>query len=76
MARTLAVALSMPAAERRMRYDAMMKKLRQQTIQQWFADFLEALQDGKSSKVADEPVVTGATSLWPRRAGNSAARYH
>jgi trehalose 6-phosphate synthase len=76
MARAIAVALSMPVTERRMRYDAMMKKLRQQTIQQWFADFLEALQDGQSGKVAAEPIIAGATSLWPRRAGHSSARYH
>jgi trehalose 6-phosphate synthase len=76
MARTIAVALSMPAAERRMRYEAMMKKLQQQTIQQWFADFLDALQDNQGSKVAAEPIIAGATSLWPRRAGHTAARFH
>ena len=76
MARTIGVALSMPATERRMRYDAMMKKLQQQTIQQWFADFIDALQDNQTSKVAAEPIIAGATSLWPRRAGHSSARYH
>ena len=45
MARTIATALSMPLTERRMRYEAMMKKLRGHSIQQWFADFVEALQD-------------------------------
>uniref|UniRef100_Q07HW1 Trehalose-6-phosphate synthase n=1 Tax=Rhodopseudomonas palustris (strain BisA53) TaxID=316055 RepID=Q07HW1_RHOP5 len=44
MARTLATALSMPLTERRMRWDAMMTKLRKHSIQAWFADFLEALQ--------------------------------
>jgi trehalose 6-phosphate synthase len=76
MARTIALALSMPATERRMRYEAMMKKLREQTIQQWFADFIDALRDNQSSKVAAEPIIAGATSLWPRRAGHSTARYH
>ena len=45
MARTIAVAVSMPLAERRMRWEAMMTKLRAGTIQQWFADFTDALWD-------------------------------
>src|SRR6202171_2559194 len=45
MARTIAVALSMPVTERRMRWEAMMTKLRGGTIQQWFADFVEALEE-------------------------------
>ena len=49
MARTIAVALSMPLAERRMRWEAMMTKLRAGTIQQWFADFTDALWDSRSS---------------------------
>jgi hypothetical protein len=44
MARTIATALSMPLTERRMRWEAMMTKLRGSTIQQWFADFVDALQ--------------------------------
>ena len=45
MARTIATALSMPLTERRMRWEAMMAKLRGHTIQQWFADFIDALQE-------------------------------
>ncbi len=45
MARTIATAFSMPLTERRMRWEAMMAKLRAGTIQQWFADFVEALEE-------------------------------
>jgi trehalose 6-phosphate synthase len=76
MARTIAVALSMPLTERRMRYEAMMKKLQTQTIQQWFSDFTEALRDSRSGKVIGNPIIAGGTSLWPRRAAQSTARYH
>src|SRR5580698_3185233 len=44
MARTIATALSMPLNERRLRWEAMMDKLRDHTIQGWFADFIEALR--------------------------------
>ncbi|WP_219340658.1 hypothetical protein, partial [Escherichia fergusonii] len=43
--RTIAVALSMPASERRMRWEAMMTKLRAGTIHRWFSDFIEALEN-------------------------------
>jgi trehalose 6-phosphate synthase len=76
MARTIAVALSMPLTERRMRYEAMMKKLQSQTIQQWFSDFTEALQDSRSTKVIGNPIIAGGSALWPRRAAQSSARYH
>jgi trehalose 6-phosphate synthase len=76
MARTIAVALSMPLTERRMRYEAMMKKLRSQTIQQWFSDFTDALQESRSGKVIGNPIVAGGSTLWPRRAAHSTARYH
>ena len=55
MARTIATALSMPLIERRMRWEAMMVKLRAGTIQQWFADFVDALQE------------TDSTAAQPRR---------
>ncbi len=45
MARTIATALSMPATERRMRWEAMMVKLRAGTIHSWFAGFIEALEN-------------------------------
>jgi trehalose 6-phosphate synthase len=40
MAETIATALAMPLTERRMRYQAMMEKIRSHNIQQWFADFI------------------------------------
>src|SRR6267378_840173 len=55
MARTIAVALSMPLTERRMRWEAMMTKLRAGTIQQWFADFVEALRETHLDKTEPEP---------------------
>jgi trehalose 6-phosphate synthase len=54
MAQTIATALSMPLTERRMRYEAMMAKLRGHGIQQWFSEFIEALQECR--------VVRGATA--------------
>jgi trehalose 6-phosphate synthase len=80
MARTIATALSMPLPERRMRWEAMMMKLRSQTIQQWFADFVEALQTAQDNN--DPGELTGALSmgeplpLWPPRSVNSGARRH
>jgi trehalose 6-phosphate synthase len=44
MARTIAMALSMPSAERRLRWEAMMAKLRAGTIHNWFAGFIDALE--------------------------------
>jgi len=76
MALTVAVALSMPLMERRMRYEAMMKKLHSQTIQRWFADFTEALQESQTGKVVAEPIIAGSPPLWPRRAAQSGVRYH
>jgi trehalose 6-phosphate synthase len=48
MSRAIATALSMPLTERRMRWEAMMRKLRAGTIQQWFADFVEALEGSQT----------------------------
>jgi trehalose 6-phosphate synthase len=71
MARTIATALSMPLTERRMRWEAMMAKLRAGTIQQWFADFVDALQETHIDKgAADLP------TLWPLRSVNTGVRYH
>src|SRR6266704_1763705 len=44
MARAIAIAAAMPLAERKMRWEAMMKKLRGHTIQQWAADFVAELE--------------------------------
>jgi trehalose 6-phosphate synthase len=76
MARTIAIALSMPLTERRMRWEAMMAKLRGHTIQQWFADFTDALRECQLDREELAPVVT-EPALWPlRSANNNGARYH
>ena len=76
MARTIAIALSMPLAERRMRWEAMMVKLRAGTIQRWFADFVDALQETHLDKVASEPLIAETPTLFPLRSVNADARYH
>ena len=76
MARTIATALSMPLMERRMRWEAMMVKLHASTIQQWFANFIDALQETQSEKAAIAPSVPEPPTLWPLRSVNSGARYH
>jgi len=80
MSRTIATALSMPLTERRMRWEAMMRKLRAGTIQQWFADFIEALED---SRAPDAPAARNDAgpvdrrNPWPRQAaGSGSARIH
>src|ERR1700738_3006820 len=75
MARAIATALSMPLTERRMRWEAMMAKLRAGTIQQWFADFVTARQDTRTDKGAAEPPMTEPPTLWPLRSVNSGTRY-
>jgi trehalose 6-phosphate synthase len=76
MARTLAVALAMPLAERRTRWEAMMTKLRAGTIQQWFADFIEALQDTRADRSMIGPVLPEPPARWPLRTADGGARYH
>ena len=76
MARTIATALSMPLNERRMRWEAMMAKLRGATIQQWFADFIDALQDSQIDKGPLGPMLADAPTRWPLRSVNNGARYH
>ena len=76
MARAIATALSMPLTERLMRWEAMMAKLRASTIQQWFADFVDALQEAAIEKGAREPPMTESPTLWPHRSVNSGVRYH
>ena len=76
MARTIAVALSMPLTERRMRWDAMMAKLRAGTIQQWFADFVEALQETRIETVETEPLIAEPAAVWKLHSINTGARYH
>jgi trehalose 6-phosphate synthase len=76
MARAIATALSMPLTERRMRYEAMIGKLRSGSIQQWFADFIEALQDSQTDRAPVAPIDESPTR-WPlRTVGSSPARIH
>ena len=76
MAETIATALSMPLPERRMRWEAMMIKLRGSTIQQWFTDFVEALQATQVDKDAGELLIAEPPPLWGPRSVNSGARCH
>ncbi|MBR1198711.1 trehalose-6-phosphate synthase [Bradyrhizobium sp. AUGA SZCCT0240] len=76
MARTISTALSMPVTERRMRWEAMMEKLRGGTIQQWFADFIDALQESQLDRGPLGPVLADAPTRWPLRSINNGARYH
>jgi len=76
MARTIATALSMPLMERRMRWEAMMAKLRAGTIQGWFADFVDALQQAQSEPCGSEPLLAEPPAPWPLRSVNSSVRYH
>ena len=76
MARTIATALSMPLMERKLRWESMMAKLRAGTIQQWFADFVDALQDQHATrKPADETEALHPPG-WPLRAIGGAMRLH
>jgi trehalose 6-phosphate synthase len=77
MARTIATALSMPLTERRMRWEAMMTKLRGQTIQQWFASFTDALHECQLDREALAPVIAD-TTIWPLRSATTpgGVRYH
>jgi trehalose 6-phosphate synthase len=76
MSRTIATALSMPLTERRLRWEAMMEKLHAGTIQQWFSDFVDALQETRSDRSGSEPPLLEPQALWPLRSVNSSARYH
>jgi trehalose 6-phosphate synthase len=67
-----------------MRWEAMMVKLRAGTIQQWFADFVEALEEtrpetpqqtGTDPGPDPSPIIEPPT-LWPRRTANSNLRIH
>jgi trehalose 6-phosphate synthase len=76
MARAIATAISMPLPERRMRWEAMMEKLRGSTIQQWFADFVDALQESQLDKSASAPLIAEPPTSWPLRSANIGVRYH
>jgi len=55
MARQIATALAMPLEERRERWQAMVAKLRNASVQIWFSEFLQAL-----GNVRREPVPPAA----------------
>ena len=80
MARTIALALSMPLTERRIRWEAMMAKLHAGTIQQWFADFVDAFQDERDSQRQGQRrcgrSMPEPPASWALRSVNSGARYH
>jgi trehalose 6-phosphate synthase len=76
MARTIAMASSMPLIERRMRWEAMMAKLRHRSIQQWFTSFVETLQDARAEREAATPPVVQPPIAqppigWPLRSINA-----
>jgi trehalose 6-phosphate synthase len=76
MARTIATAVAMPLPERRMRWEAMMAKLRAGTIQQWFACFVEALQETRIDKGPAGPLIAEPPAAWTLRSVNVGARSH
>ena len=76
MARTIATALTMPLTECRMRWEAMMAKLRCGTIQQWFANFVEELQDTQLDKSEMPLPMSERPTPWPRRPAQGGARIH
>jgi trehalose 6-phosphate synthase len=54
----------------------MMTKLRGGTIQQWFADFTDALHECQLDREPLAPVIA-EPALWPlRTVTNGGARYH
>jgi trehalose 6-phosphate synthase len=71
MARTIAVALSMPLLERRMRWEAMMTKLRRHSIQDWFGDFVDALQQLHVERNDLITPVPEPPTVWPLRSANA-----
>ena len=71
MARTIAVALSMPFPERRMRWEAMMAKLRRRSIQQWFTSFVEALETARAASEATAQPIESLPAPWALRSVNA-----
>ena len=67
VARAMATALSMPLVERRLRWESMMRKLRIGTVQRWFSNFVEALDEAHASNGPEVPVGAGPSPVWPVR---------
>jgi trehalose 6-phosphate synthase len=66
MAQAIATALAMPLDERRERWDAMMARLRQRTVQRWFSDFTEMLENAEPRLSPSEIPTDVKSSLAPR----------
>ena len=75
MARQIAVALSMSLEERRERWHAMVAKLRSSSIQDWFADFLRALNDTRRVPARLAALRPAAAPVLLEMAGRSAQRH-
>src|SRR5580700_5240251 len=72
MARAIATALAMPLTERRMRYAAMMEKLRDHSIQQWFTSFVETLRETRGeAETPMQMVAEPPAPPWPLRSVNA-----
>jgi trehalose 6-phosphate synthase len=74
MARRIAAALAMSLEERRERWHAMVAKLKASSVQNWFADFLRALENTRrvptrltASRPAAPPVVVDLASRGAQR---------
>ncbi len=76
MARAIAMAVAMPLSERRLRYEAMMDRLRAHSIQQWFADFVGGLRDAQADKASVEPLLPDSPTILPQHPAHSGARLH
>jgi len=79
MARVLAMAFAMPAPERRMRWEAMMSKLRSGNIQHWFESFLATLESTheisnaseEEPRLVEQPLSQGGAILQFKAAGSA-----
>jgi len=72
MARTIAMALSMPLLERRMRWEAMMAKLQRHSIQHWFTRFVETLRETRGeAETPMQMVAEPPAPPWPLRSVNA-----
>jgi trehalose 6-phosphate synthase len=75
MARAIATALAMPAPERRMRWEAMMARLRAGTIHQWFSSFIAALEATRERGEGPDDASPWPTGVRPLRTAGGAL-YH
>jgi trehalose 6-phosphate synthase len=70
MARQIAKALDMSLDERRERWQSMMNKLRRTSVQTWFADFLQALEDVEGAPAHVAPARPAAAPFMLDLAGS------